>query len=73
MAHRKNIKWLDERARLMNKYASGLPHKTDEVTIRMAKPEYGWINIYFSLNGEEITFFEASSVYEPFDDIKKMA
>ena len=63
--------WLQQRSELFAKYAKGLPRVYQNVRIQFDKPEYGWINTYFLVNGEEKGYIELSSVYEPFTDIKE--
>ena len=63
--------WLLERSNLFARYAKGLLDVCDKVKIRLDKPDYGWINTHFMVNGEEKGHIELSSVYEPFVPLKE--
>ena len=63
--------WLLERSRLFAEYAEREPNICDRVGVRLENKKWGWINAYFSINGEEKNLIELSNVYEPFVDIKK--
>ena len=61
--------WFLSRSKLLAKYAEELPKNIKHIKVLFDKPEYGWINAHFSINNNEMTFLEFSSVYEPFVDI----
>lgn len=63
--------WLLERSRLFSKYGECEPTITEVVNVRFTKPYAGWIDMYFSINGEEKGYIRLSSCYEPFQDIKE--
>lgn len=64
-------KWLLERSKLFAKYGKCEPKAIKRVDVRFTKPNVGWIEMYFSINGEEKGYIPLSSVYEPFEDIKE--
>ena len=64
-------KWLLERSKLFTKYAKEIPTACDCVEVKFDKPEVGWIDTHFFINGKEKGGIELSDVYEPFEDIKK--
>ena len=69
----KNIRnhWLHERSMLFEKYAANMPTKVDSIDLQLDYPDHGWINLHIVVNGEERELITASSVYEPFEDIKE--
>ena len=64
-------KWLYERSRILAKYADKYPTIRDTVQFRFDYPDCGWINMCIFVNGEERDCVGLSSVYEPFEPLKK--
>ena len=62
--------WLAERSRLFAKYAEKMPRKVQNFELMLDKVDFGWIDMHFKINGEETLMINASSVYEPFEDIR---
>lgn len=44
--------------------------RLNEFDIRISGPEYGWLDIYLKLDGQEVFTFEPSDVYPPFPDLR---
>ena len=65
------LEWLSERSKLLAKYSEGIPSICDNVNIKFDRPDSGWIDAHFFVNGGEKGFLEFSDVYEPFEDIRK--
>lgn len=63
--------WLNERSKLLAKYAQLKPKNANHIQLSLEKPDCGWINAHFMVNNVEKTYIEFSRVYEPFMDIKK--
>ena len=63
--------WLNERSKLLAKYAEQEIKKANHIQLSLDKPDCGWINAHFMVNNIEKTYVEFSDVYEPFTDIKK--
>ena len=59
-----------ERSKLYAKYAEQLPCKADKLELQLDYPDCGWLRMHFIVNDEEKLLIEASSVYEPFEDIR---
>ena len=63
--------WLYERSRILAKYTDKYPSKRDNVQLRFDYPDCGWINMHVLVDGEEKDVVDLSSVYEPFEPLKK--
>lgn len=62
--------WFAERSKIYAKYAEHMPRKADVFELVLDKVDFGWIDMHFKINGEETLLINASSVYEPFEDIR---
>ena len=47
-----------------------MPRKAATFELVLDKVDVGWIDMHFKINGEETLMIIASSVYEPFEDIR---
>lgn len=45
--------------------------RADRIDLQLDYPDCGWIDLHVLVNGEERGLITASSVYEPFEDIKE--
>lgn len=63
--------WFAERSKLYAKYAERMPRKAHQFELVLDKVDLGWIDMHFKVNGKETLLINASSVYEPFEDIRE--
>ena len=47
--------WLNERAKLLAKYAKLEPKNANHIQLSLEKPDCGWINAHFMVNNDEKT------------------
>lgn len=62
--------WLSERSKLFAKYAESMPRKAATFELVLDKVDLGWIDMHFKVNDVETLVINASSVCEPFEDIR---
>jgi len=63
--------WIQEKAKIYGKYKDGFPDKVDEIKVEYAKPEYGWLDTTFFLNGGKMITIPLSDICDPLENMIK--
>lgn len=63
--------WINSQIAVLQRFANGLPDTLDEVTLALDKPEVGWIDMHFKINGGERLVINTSDVYDPFFPLRQ--